>query len=74
MRFERLVDGIEVAEKIRSLRRIYGAENEALKPIEAILEQIRTSNVNDPSLPWAEFVDTANHTLNDVAEKLAQSK
>ncbi len=74
MRFERMIDGIEVAEKIRSLRRLYGAEHEALKPVEEILEQIRTSNVNDPSQPWAEFVAKANQALNDAAEKLATTK
>ena len=74
MRFERLVDGIEVAEKVRKLRRLYGADNEALAPIEAVLEQIRNSNVNDPAQPWAEFLTTANKTLNEVAEKLAATK
>ena len=73
MRFERMIDGIEVAEKIRSLRRIYGADNEALAPVESILEKIRTSNVNDPSQPWAEFVAEANRTLNEAAEKLASA-
>lgn len=74
MRFERLIDGIEVAEKIRSLRRIYGKDNELLAPVEVILEQLRNSNVNDPSQPWSKFLAEANRTLNEVAENLTSTK
>ncbi len=69
MRFERLRDGIEFAEKVRTLRAKY-PQHSALKPLEDALAKMRTLNVNDPSYDWQTFIATMNATLNDVARTL----
>lgn len=72
MRFERLVDGIEFAEKVRTLRVKYGADNPALKPLEECLAQLRTQNINDKTYNWREYIATVDATLNSVSKTLAE--
>lgn len=64
IRFERLVDGIEVAEKIRTLRRMGIDTSE----VEAVLAKIRATNVNDPRKPWRQIIREAREALNEVSQ------
>ncbi len=59
VRFERLRDGIEVAEKVRALRR----KGVDVSGVDAVLEKIRSGNVNDPSIDWNDVVDEARAAL-----------
>ena len=63
IRFERLIDGIETAEKVRALRRA-GVDT---KEVEAVLEKIRKGNANDPTQPWMEITAEAREALNKVS-------
>ena len=63
MRFERLIDGIESAEKVRRLR----AAGVDTKEVEAVLEKIRTSDFLDHKQPWKELIKQANEALNAVS-------
>lgn len=63
IRFERLIDGIEDAEKVRALR----AKGADLSGVEAVLEEIRTTNVNDASLPWREITAKAREAINQAS-------
>lgn len=65
VRFERMIDGIENAEKIRILRN----EGVDMTPVEEVLETIRTTNVNDPSQPWREITSNARKALDEVSRK-----
>ena len=64
IRFERLIDGIEAAEKTRALR----AEGKDIAELEKVLEEIRGMNANDPGQPWRETVEKAGRTLNEVSK------
>lgn len=64
VRFERLIEGIQAAEKVRALRK----QGVDVSEIESVLEQIRNLNVNDPSLPWRQIVNTAKQALNRAGE------
>ena len=72
VRWERLIDGVEFSEKVRTLRAKYAAKAEALQPIEAKLAELRQADVNDPSFDWAGFLVEANKTLNEVSQQLAE--
>ena len=63
IRFERLIDGIETAEKVRALRRA-GVDTSA---VEAVLEKIRTQNASDPTLPWMDITVEARKALHEVS-------
>ena len=65
IRFERLIDGIEVAEKVRMLR----AKGVDTSEVERILERIRQMNINDPTLPWLQTLAEAREALNAVSRK-----
>lgn len=65
IRFEKLIDGIEVAEKIRVLRR-EGVDTSAL---DAVLERIRNTNSQDHTQPWHEIVIQARAALDEVSRK-----
>ena len=65
MRFERLIDGIEVAEKVRALR----ASGVDVSGIESVLEEIRNGNVNDATQPWREITAKARRALNEASRK-----
>lgn len=59
IRFERLRDGIEAAEKVRALRKL-GVDTSAT---EEILNQIRSLDINDSTLPWRQIMQSAQKTL-----------
>lgn len=62
IRFERLIDGIEVFEKIRMLRE----KGVDLSELDKVLEEMNQMNINDSKLPWDEFVNKANNVLNSL--------
>ena len=64
MRFERLRDGVEGAEKIRLLRQ-KGCD---MSGVDAVLEKIRTTDILDPTQPWKEILDEARKALAEVAQ------
>lgn len=63
VRFERLRDGIEVAEKVRALRR-EGVDTQA---IEEELEKILSTNAHDHKQPWREIIAEARRVLDEVS-------
>ncbi|MBQ5647724.1 MAG: DUF4091 domain-containing protein [Alistipes sp.] len=72
VRFERLIDGIELFEKIHTLRAKAGENKEVLAPVEAKLAEMRERNLNDASLNWTEFLAEVNAAVNDAAKQLAK--
>ena len=62
IRFERLIDGIEVYEKVHALRR----EGVDMTALNKVFEEINQMNINDSKLPWNEMVDKANNVLNQL--------
>lgn len=60
VRFENLIDGIEVVEKVRILQSM----NIDTSEIGVILDRIRSTDVNDPEQPWLEIVQAAREALN----------
>ena len=65
MRFERLIDGIEVTEKVRALR----AAGVDMSGVDAVLEKIRTTTITDYNQPWHEIVMEARKALDEAARK-----
>lgn len=65
IRFERMIDGIEVAEKVRALRKA-GVD---ISEVEKVLEKIRATNVNDHKQPWQQITAEAREALNAVSRK-----
>lgn len=65
LRFEKLIDGIENAEKVRRLR----AAGVDTSKIEEVLELIRNTQFLDHKQPWREIVKQANEALNEVSRK-----
>ena len=65
IRFERLIDGIEVAEKVRQLKK----DGVDIPEVEAVLEKMRSMNDHDPSLPWQEVVAEAEAALAEASRK-----
>ena len=65
VRFERLIDGIENAEKVRQLRR----EGVDMKDVDAVLEKVRTGKINDHNEPWQQVVAEARKALNEASRK-----
>lgn len=65
IRFEKLIDGIEAAEKIRQLRR----EGVDTAPVEKALEKVRSVNVTDFNQPWCDIIDEARAALDEVSRK-----
>ena len=65
LRFERLIDGIENAEKVRRLR----AAGVDTKEVEQVLEKIRKTDFLDHKQPWMEIIKKANEALNAVSRK-----
>ena len=62
IRLERLIDGIEIFEKIHQLRE----QGLDLKEMDRHFEQLRQMNINDGSLPWREWMERANQLLNSL--------
>ena len=74
VRFERTIDGVELYEKVRTLRAKYTKKSalKVLAPIEAKLAEMRARNLNDASLNWVEFLAEVNKVVNEAAKKLAK--
>lgn len=69
VRFERLVDGVELYEKVHTLRAKYADKPEVLVPVEAELAKMRALNLNDASYDWRPFLAEINRLVNEVAQK-----
>ena len=65
VRFERLRDGIEVAEMVRQLRR----EGVDTAPVEAALARIRATEPTDYTQPWQQIIAEARAALDEVSRK-----
>lgn len=65
IRFERLIDGIEVTEKIRALR----AAGVDMSGVDAVLEKIRNTEITDYNQPWQQIVKEAQAALDEAARK-----
>ncbi len=65
VRFERLIDGIEVAEKVRQLRK----EGVDIAPVERVLEKIRATEPTDYTQPWQQIISEARAALDEVSRK-----
>ena len=72
VRFERLIDGIEISEKVRTLRAKYPEQKEALLPLEHKLTALCKLDINDPNYNWTEYLASLNNILNDVSSALAK--
>ena len=65
VRFEKLIDGIEVAEKVRQLRR----EGVDVTEVEAVLQKIRDTDITDYRYPWHELMSEARKVLDKVSRR-----
>lgn len=65
VRFEKLIDGIEVAEKVRQLRK----EGVDVSLVEAALQKIRDTKITDYTQPWHEIVLEARKALDEASRK-----
>lgn len=63
VRFERLRDGIEIAEKVRTLRRM--GVNTA--EVEAALEKIRLVDINNPDEEWLQILGECRQALDNAS-------
>ena len=70
VRFERLVDGVELYEKVHALRAKYGANAPQLAAIEAKLAEFRALNseFNNSSYNWVAFLAEMNKLVNEGAK------
>ena len=62
IRFERMIDGIEIFEKIHLLRE----KGVDMKGMELLFEELHQMNINDGSLPWRDWMERANQMLNSL--------
>lgn len=65
VRFEKLIDGIEVAEKVRLLRR----EGVDVSEVEAALRKIRDTKITDYTQPWLQIVREARQALDEASRR-----
>ena len=65
VRFEKLIDGIEVAEKVRQLRR----DGVDVSEVEAVFEKICGAEITDYTLPWHEIMLEARKALDEVSRR-----
>ena len=65
VRFEKLIDGIEVAEKVRQLRK----EGVDVSELEAVFEKLRATKITDYNHPWYEIMSEAREALDAVSRK-----
>ena len=68
IRFERLIDGIELFEKVHTLRAKYSDNISALAPLESLLTKMRTLDVNDSGYDWPNFIEQVNTTINKLSK------
>ena len=65
VRFEKLIDGIEVAEKVRQLRR----DGVDLSALDAVFQKICDAEITDYNHPWHEVMSEARKALDEVSRK-----
>ena len=65
VRFEKLIDGIEVAEKVRQLRN----EGVDVSDVEEALKKIRDEKITDYTLPWHATLLEARPALDAVSRR-----
>jgi hypothetical protein len=66
VRFERLIDGIEVSEKVRILKK----EGVDLQPLyDALQQEFLANNINDPNQPWCERMNKVKAIFEDICRK-----
>lgn len=65
VRFEKLIDGIEVAEKVRQLRR----EGVDVSEVEAALRKIRDTKITDYTQPWLQIIREARQALDEASRR-----
>ena len=66
IRFERLIDGIEVSEKVCILK----AEGVDLKPLyDALQQEFLANNINDPAQPWCERMNKVKAIFDGISRK-----
>ena len=66
IRFERLIDGIEVSEKVRILKK----EGVDLKPLyDALQSEFLANNINNPAQPWCERMNKVKAIFEDICRK-----
>jgi hypothetical protein len=72
VRFERLIDGIELYEKVHALRKKCGENCEALAAVEAKLAEFRAldKEFNNMNYDWITFLAEINKLVNEAAKKV----
>lgn len=65
VRFERLRDGIEIAEKVRTLRRM-GVDT---AEVEVALEKIRSVDINNPDEEWLHILGECRQALDNASRR-----
>lgn len=65
VRFERLRDGIEIAEKVRTLR----AQDIEMECVEDALSKILSTNAHDHTQPWREIIAEARRALDEASRR-----
>ena len=65
VRFEKLIDGIEVAEKVRQLRR----DSVDVSALEAVFQKICDAEITDYNHPWHEVMMEARKVLDEISRK-----
>ena len=65
LRFERLIDGIEAAEKVRRLR----AAGTDLSEVDKVMEKIRATDLLDHKQPWMAIIKEAGQALDAASRK-----
>jgi hypothetical protein len=65
VRFEKLIDGIEVAEKVRQLRR----DGVDTSEIDAVLMKICDAEITDYNFSWHELMSQAREALDEVSRR-----
>ena len=66
IRFERLIDGIEVSEKVRILKE----EGVDLQPLyDALQQEFLSNNINDPWQPWCERMNKVKNIFDEISRQ-----
>ena len=66
IRFERLIDGIEISEKVRILKK----EGVDLAPLyDALQQEFLANNINDPWQPWCERMNKVKTIFEEICRQ-----
>ena len=66
IRFERLIDGIEISEKVRILKK----EGVDLTPLyDALQQEFLANNINDPWQPWCERMNKVKTIFEEICRQ-----